>query len=102
MENIDIKEASERGIECFNSPEGNRDAVAEHCIAMILGLFNRINHADREVKEGYWNREQNRGIELMGKTVGILGYGFMGQAFSQRLKGFGVKTIAYDKYKKKL
>lgn len=99
MENIDVAEAKERGINCFNSPEGNRDSVAEHCIGMLLSLFNQLNKADREVREGKWLREENRGVELKGKTVGILGYGFMGKAFAERLQGFGVKTIAYDKYK---
>ncbi len=99
MENIDVAEAKKRGISCFNSPEGNRDAVAEHCIGMLLSLFNQLNKADREVREGKWLREENRGVELKGKKVGILGYGFMGKAFAERLQGFGVKTIAYDKYK---
>lgn len=99
MENIDLKIAEQRGVRCFNSPEGNRDAVAEHCVGMLLSLFNRINIADREVRNKQWKREENRGVELMGKTVGILGYGNMGEAFSKRLKGFGVKVIAYDKYK---
>jgi D-3-phosphoglycerate dehydrogenase len=100
MENIDLKTARLRNIECFNSPEGNRDAVAEHALGMLLSLFNHLNRADSEVRQGQWNREENRGIELKGKTVGILGYGFMGEAFTQRLQGFGVNVIAYDKYKK--
>lgn len=99
MENIDAKLAIERGVKCFNSPEGNRDAVAEHAIGMLLALFNQLIQADAEVRKGEWNREKNRGIELRGKTVGILGYGFMGEAFAQRLQGFGVNIIAYDKYK---
>ena len=99
MENIDRELAEQKGIQCFNSPEGNRDAVAEHALGMLLSLFNNLNRADQEVREGQWNREKNRGIELKGKTVGILGYGFMGQAFAERLQGFGVKVIAYDKYK---
>lgn len=100
MENIDLDLAASRNIKCFNSPEGNRDAVAEHALGMLLSLFNKINQADTEVRQGQWNREENRGIELKGKTIGILGYGYMGEAFAQRLKGFDVKVIAYDKYKK--
>ena len=99
MENIDVEYASSKGIDCYNSPEGNRDAVAEQAIGMLLSLFNNIISGDREVREGQWNREKNRGVELKGKTVGILGYGYMGEAFAQRLTGFGVKVIAYDKYK---
>lgn len=99
MENIDQSIAQQRGIQLYNSPEGNRDAVAEHCLSMLLGLFNNINRADSEVRIAQWNREKNRGIELKGKTLGILGYGFMGEAFAKRLVGFGVNTIAYDKYK---
>lgn len=100
MENIDREVAEEKGVKCYNSPEGNRDAVAEHCLAMLLALFNNIKRSDTEVRMAQWNREKNRGEELKGKTVGILGYGYMGQAFAERLKGFGVNIIAYDKYKK--
>lgn len=100
MENIDLKTAQQKGIQCYNSPEGNRDAVAEHCLAMLLSLFNQIKQSDFEVRKYEWNREKNRGIELKEKTVGILGYGYMGQAFAERLSGFGAKVIAYDKYKK--
>ncbi|MEI6899045.1 MAG: NAD(P)-dependent oxidoreductase [Bacteroidota bacterium] len=99
MENIDLDFAIDNGIQCFNSPEGNRDAVAEHAVGMLLSLFNNINRADRQVRSGQWIREGNRGIELKGKTVGIIGYGNMGSAFAQRLKGFDVKVISYDKYK---
>jgi D-3-phosphoglycerate dehydrogenase len=99
MENIDTQLAKKRGVKCFNSPEGNRDAVAEHAIGMLLMLFNQLIQADTEVRKGEWNREKNRGIELKGKTVGILGFGFMGEAFAQRLQGFGVNVIAYDKYR---
>ena len=99
MENIDAQIANEKNIQLFNSPEGNRDAVAEHCLGMILSLFNQLKRSDNEVRNAQWNREKNRGLELKGKTVGILGYGFMGQALAERLAGFGVKTIAYDKYK---
>jgi D-3-phosphoglycerate dehydrogenase len=99
MENINRDIAVKKGITCYNSPEGNRDAVAEHCLAMLLSLFNKLMQSDIEVRETQWNREKNRGIELKGKTVGLLGYGFMGEAFSKRLQGFGVNVIAYDKYK---
>lgn len=100
MENIDVEYAQSKGINCYNSPEGNRDAVAEHALGMLLSLFNHLSRGDQEVRAALWNREKNRGIELKGKTVGILGYGHMGEAFAQRLHGFGVKIIAYDKYKK--
>lgn len=99
MENIDLAHAASKGIRCYNSPEGNRDAVAEHAIAMLLNLFNKLNTADLEVRKGIWEREKNRGIELKGKTVGIIGYGFMGEAFAKRLTGFSANVIAYDKYK---
>ena len=100
MENIDLLEAENNGVICFNSPEGNRDAVAEHALGMLLSLFNHLKRGDQEVREGVWNREKNRGIELCGKTVGIIGYGNMGKAFAQRLKGFGATVITYDKYKR--
>ena len=96
LENIDTQYAKQKHIKCFNSPEGNRDAVAEHCLGMILSLFNNLIRCNLEVKNGKWNRETNRGIELKGKTIGILGYGKMGEAFAQRLKGFDVKVIALD------
>jgi D-3-phosphoglycerate dehydrogenase len=99
LENIDIEYAEKKGIKCFNSPEGNRDAVGEHALGMLLCLFNNISKADGEVRKGLWNREGNRGIEIKEKTVGIIGYGNMGSAFAQRLKGFGANVIAYDKYK---
>jgi D-3-phosphoglycerate dehydrogenase / 2-oxoglutarate reductase len=100
MENIDVEYAVQKGIKCLHAPEGNRDAVAEHAIGMLLTLFNNLTRADKEVREGKWIREGNRGVELMGKTVGIIGYGNMGSAFAERLKGFGVNVLVYDKYKK--
>ena len=99
MESIDIKTAAELGITCFNSPEGNRDAVGEHALGMLLTLFNNIGYANEEVKQGIWKREENRGIEIKGKTIGIIGYGNTGSAFAQKLSGFEANVIAYDKYK---
>lgn len=96
LENIDEEYAKEKGISVFNAPEGNRDSVGEHAIGMLLMLLHRLKLADLEVRKGIWRREENRGDELMGKTVGIVGYGNMGKAFAQRLKGFGVRTICYD------
>lgn len=100
MENIDIDFATKNGVLCLNSPEGNRDAVGEHAIGMLLSLMNNLNRADDQVRHGRWNREENRGTEIKGKTVGIIGYGNMGSAFAQRLKGFEASVISYDKYKK--
>jgi D-3-phosphoglycerate dehydrogenase len=98
MENIDVDYANSKNIICLNAPEGNRDAVGEHAIAMLLSLFNKIIRADSEVRKGIWLREENRGIELQGKTVGIIGFGNMGSTFAKKLTGFEVKTLAYDKY----
>ncbi|MFN8343708.1 MAG: 2-hydroxyacid dehydrogenase [Spirosomataceae bacterium] len=95
---IDLSAAEKRNIQVFAANEGNRDAVAEHVVGMLLGLFANIVKADREVKQGIWEREGNRGIELMGKTVGLIGYGFNGSATAQRLSGFGCRVLAYDKY----
>ena len=98
MENIDTEYAKEKNIICFNSPEGNRDAVGEHAIGMLLMLFNNLERANREVKSGKWRREENRGFEIKGKTIGIIGYGNMGKSFAKKLSGFEVNVIAYDKY----
>jgi D-3-phosphoglycerate dehydrogenase len=98
MENIDVDRASQLGIACINTPEGNRDAVAEHALGMLLLLTNKLRTADEEVRKGIWRREENRGTELMQKTIGILGFGNMGGAFAQRLQGFGVRILALDPY----
>ena len=100
LENIDIAYAAQKNIKVFNSPEGNKDAVGEHAIGMLLMLFNKLKQGDAQVRQGIWDREANRGIELSGKTVGILGYGNMGEALAKKLIGFDCKVIAYDKYKK--
>lgn len=96
MENIDIVKAQELGIKLINSPEGNKDAVAEHVIGTLLVLMNRLFISSNEVKKGIWLREENRGEEILGKTFGIIGYGNMGKAVAKRLSGFGCKTIFYD------
>lgn len=99
MENIDTEYADFRGIVCFNSPEGNCDAVGEHAVGMLLALVNHIHTADREVRNKVWKRETNKGMELGGKTIGIIGYGHTGPAFAKRLCGWGVNLLVYDKYK---
>ena len=99
METIDVEYAEHKGIHCLNSPEGNRDAVGEHALALLLALFDKIPLADAEVRQGLWHREANRGIEIKGKTIGIIGFGNMGGAFAQRLQGFDCRILAYDKYK---
>jgi len=96
LENIDTDYAKKLGIFLAAAPEGNRNAVGEHALGMILSLFNKLNKADREVRNGKWDREGNRGLELDGKTVGIIGYGNMGKAFAKKLKGFDVEVICYD------
>jgi len=96
MENIDIAKAQELGIKLINSPEGNKDAVAEHVIGTLLVLMNRLFISSNEVKKGIWLREENRGEEILGKTFGIIGYGNMGKAVAKRLSGFDCKTIFYD------
>ena len=99
LDQIDLDYLADRGVKLFHAAKGNRDAVAEHAIGGLLALFNHIPKADQEVRKGIWDREGNRGHELMGKTVGIFGFGNMGSAFAERLRGFGVKVMAYDKYK---
>jgi len=99
LDNIDEAYASAKGILLINAPEGNRDAVGEHATGMLLSLMNNFQKADAEIRQGTWDREGNRGWELKGKTVGIIGYGFMGQSFAKKLSGFEVNVIAYDKYK---
>ncbi|MFA6932286.1 MAG: NAD(P)-dependent oxidoreductase [Bacteroidales bacterium] len=99
MDAIDTEYAQSKGIVCLNSPEGNRDAVGEHALGMLLSLFNKIAISDHQVRLGQWRREENRGLEIKGKTIGLIGYGNMGNAFAQRLLGFDCKVIAYDKYK---
>lgn len=99
MENIDLEYCAKRNIQLFNAPEGNRNAVGEHALGMLLALMNHLVTADAEVRSGKWDREGNRGIELDGKTVGIIGYGNNGQAFAKKLSGFDVQILAYDKYK---
>ncbi|OIQ23292.1 2-hydroxyacid dehydrogenase [Lacinutrix sp. MedPE-SW] len=96
LENIDCNYAEQKGITLIAAPEGNRNAVGEHSLAMLLSLFNKLNKADREVRNGQWLRENNRGLELDGKTVGIIGYGNMGKAFARKLRGFDVNVLCYD------
>ena len=96
LENIDIAFAEEKGIALIAAPEGNRNAVGEHALGMILALFNKFKKAEEEIRSGLWLREDNRGIELEGKTVGIIGYGNMGKAFAKKLKGFDCEVICYD------
>lgn len=99
LENIDTHFAEKLGIECINVPEGNRDALGEQAAGMLLMLFNNLYRAQTQVRQGQWIREGNRGLELKGKTVALIGYGNMGNAFAQRLLGFEVNVLAYDKYK---
>ncbi|NJB36416.1 2-hydroxyacid dehydrogenase [Croceivirga sp. JEA036] len=96
LENIDTQYAKRKGIFLANAPEGNRNAVGEHALGMLLSLMNKMHKAHREVRKGKWDREGNRGVELDGKTVGIIGYGNMGKGFAKKLRGFDVNVICYD------
>jgi D-3-phosphoglycerate dehydrogenase len=96
LENIDCKFAYSRGIELIAAPEGNRNAVGEHSLGLLLSLFNKLNKADKEIRKGKWMREGNRGIELDGKTIGLIGYGNMGKAFAKKLRGFDLTVLCYD------
>ena len=96
LENIDTAYAKSKGVFLAAAPEGNQNAVAEHTLGMLLSLFNKLNKADKEVRHGKWDREGNRGIELDGKTIGIIGYGNMGKAFAKKLRGFDVEVLCYD------
>lgn len=96
LESIDCDYATSKGVHLIAAPEGNRNAVGEHALGMLLSLFNNLNKADAEVKSGKWSRESNRGHELDGKTVGIIGYGNMGKAFAKKLRGFEVEVLCYD------
>ena len=99
LDNIDILAAKQRNIQLINAPEGNNDAVGEHAIGLLLSLMNNFRNADTQIRNGIWDREGNRGYELKNKTVGIIGYGFMGQKMARKLASFEVNVIAYDKYK---
>ncbi|WP_417866061.1 2-hydroxyacid dehydrogenase [Xanthomarina gelatinilytica] len=96
LENIDCDYAEKKGVILISAPEGNSNAVGEHTLALLLSLFNKLNKADSEIREGKWLREDNRGLELDGKTVGIIGYGNMGKAFAKKLRGFDVDVLCYD------
>ncbi len=96
LENINLSVAEELGIKCFNAPEGNRNAFGEHSLGLLLNLFNRIRISDAEVRQGVWKREANRGLEIEGKTIGLIGYGNMGKAFAKVLRGFDCEVLFYD------
>lgn len=99
MENIDVRYATSKGVKCVHVPEGNMDAVGEHALGMLLMLLNNIKKADAEVRKGIWVRAENRGVEIKHKVVAIIGYGFMGSSFAQKLSGLGCEILVYDKYK---
>lgn len=96
LESIDCEYAESKNINLIAAPEGNCNAVGEHALGMVLSLFNKLNNADKEVKSGHWNRESNRGTELDGKTIGIIGYGNMGKSFAKKLRGFDVEVLCFD------
>ena len=96
LENIDCDYAEKKGIKLIAAPEGNRNAVGEHALGMLLSLLNKLNQADKEVRSGQWRREENRGYELDGKTIGLIGYGNMGKSFAKKLRGFDVEVLCYD------
>jgi D-3-phosphoglycerate dehydrogenase / 2-oxoglutarate reductase len=100
MEIVDKEYAAEKGVAVLSSPEGNRNAVAEHALGMLLSFANHLNCSNAEVKNFIWQREKNRGFELMGKTIGIIGFGHTGRAFSRKLMGMGMNILTYDKYLK--
>ena len=100
VDNIDVNLLAKKRIKLYNTPEGNRDAVGEHGVGMLLNLLNKLRMADNEVRSYHWDRESNRGHELKNKVVGIFGFGFMGSAFAEKLRGFDCEIIAFDKYKK--
>ena len=99
LENIDLDAAARRGIRVFNSPEGNRDAVGEHALGMLLSLLHQLREADQSIRRGEWDREGHRGVELAARTVGIVGYGHMGSAFAEKLTGMGCRILAVDPYR---
>lgn len=99
LEVMDLQYAASKGIHCYNTPEGNRNAVAEQALGMLLALFNNIIPSNQDVKNFHWKREENRGVELDGKTIGIIAYGNTGEAFAKKLRGFDVEVLVYDKYK---
>ena len=96
LESLDIPYATEKGIHLISAPEGNRNAVGEHALGMLLSLFNKLNQADASIKSGKWLREEHRGVELEGKTVGLIGYGNMGKTFARKLQGFDCDVLCYD------